>query len=114
MVNEGHKENYFSPWELLLKTFSWLDVPIGLLISEAPFGVSSKTSFWVTVLALAIWLSYFGNDFSSLQGRALLERAHSKPLPLGSAIRRLFHLEDGNLLQNDDFGVLPLIRLRTR
>lgn len=59
-----------------------------------PFGVSSKTGTNslrnYPVLALAIWLSYFGNDFSFLQGR-VLAGGDTLGYRLLCTIRRLFY-----------------------
>jgi hypothetical protein len=105
VINEGYTRIYILIQDLLVETCLWLVVSVELQLSLVPFGVSSKMSFdtiaGISVLTLAIWVSYFGSDFSLLQGRALAERVHFR-LPSTSfeeegTIRRLFGDQDGNL-----------------
>lgn len=84
MINEGYKEFTFN-----IGPFSRNLSLAGRLCGTPTFVGSLRRLFQDellttiagnhSVLTLAIWLSYFGSDFSLLQGRVLAERVHFRP-----------------------------------
>lgn len=91
---------------LLALSCTWLWNSRILLL--APFGVSSETSFWLPVLASAIWVFYFGTS-----RRKPFRADLSQPLEplrywLPSPIRRLFYERQWELTPIAISGYQPL------
>lgn len=119
MINQAHKDTYVPLQGLLRGSLSTAARGCGTPESihgwtQAPFGVSSETSFWLPVLASAIWVFYFGT-YRGKPFRADL----SQPLEplrywLPSPIRRLFNERQWELTPRAILRIInPLILFPT-